>query len=357
MKVIQESSSQMTLRLRPWIVWILGAVFTNIGLSGIVLWPQVHTFICRRETTAPSTCQISSTGLFWSDQQVVSLKDIEGTKIQTFRGSKDKLTYRLLLLTNKGEVSPISTDISDQIRVKNWGEKIDIFLKDTQQENLFIEYDHRLFDYLFAGIFASGGLVALLSGKVVVCKIDKTLGKLTLEKYGLLGNSQAEYSISQIRGVTLQKSRNSKGGTTYRVALFMHSGEYIPFTGYYSSGFRHHQQTADHISEFIDLEKMRENDPMIPFKRAFSTVKEIGKRVFITRERREAELANLQQAVMNNRNDAEANFQYGLSLYLLQRYQEAQPYLEAAKRLFDLSGNEQKVIEIDAFLHALNRKL
>ncbi|MBE9201111.1 MULTISPECIES: hypothetical protein [unclassified Nodularia (in: cyanobacteria)] len=358
MKIIQENDSQMTLRLRPWLLWIFGVILTNIGLSGAVLWPKVHTFTCRRDTTAPAICQSYTTGLSSSDQQVVSLKDIQGTKIHTVKGSKGKRSYRLLLLTNKGEISPISIDISDQRTVKNWVEEIEVFRKDTQKQNLLIEYDNRFSDYLFAGLFTSLGLVlGLVLGKVFVCKIDKSLGKLTLEQYGLLGNSQAEYSTSQIRGVTVQKTKSSKGSRTYRIALFMYSGEYIPFTSYYTSGFRYHQQIADRISEFLDLEPMRENDDMMSFKKVFSTVQEISKMVFMTRQKREAELPSLQQAVMNNRNDAEANFQYGLSLYILERYQEAQPFLEEAKRLFVLSGQYQRVDKIDGFLQSLNRKL
>ncbi|WP_414550318.1 tetratricopeptide repeat protein [Anabaena sp. CCY 0017] len=358
MKIIHENDSQMTLRLRPWLLWIVGAILTSIGLSGAVLWPQVHTFTCRRDTTAPAICQSYTTGLSSSDHQVLPLKDIQGTKIHTIKGKSER-NYRLLLLTNEGEISPISIDISDQGTVQNWVEEIEVFRKDTQKQNLLIEYDNRLSGYLFAGIFTSMGLIlGLLLEKVVVCKIDKTLGQLTLANYGLLGNSQAEYLISDIRGVTVQTTGGFRDGSrTYRIALFMYSGEYIPFPSYYASRFRHHQQTVVRISEFLDLEPMIENDQKMSLKKIFSTVKEIGKRVFTTRQRREAELPSLQQAVMNNRNDAEAHFQYGLSLYILQRYQEAQPCLEEAQRLFVLSGQVQRLEEIEAFLYLLNQKL
>lgn len=60
---------------------------------------------------------------------------------------------------------------------------------------------------------------------------------------------------------------------------------------------------------------------------------------------------------MNNGNDAEANYLYGFALSTLQRYQEAQPVLEAAKRLFGWGGKKQRVQEIDSLLTSRSQKL
>ncbi|WP_414542714.1 tetratricopeptide repeat protein [Nostoc sp. CCY0012] len=356
MKVIQESHSQMTLRLRPWFLWVFGAIFTSAGLSVALLGSQVHTFACRRDATAPATCQLSTKGLFWSNQRVLPINEIQGTTINSFRDSKGKYSYRLILLTNTGEVSPIPTNISHQETVKDWVKDIELFLKDTQQQTLLIEDDNRIFVFLFGGLFAVVGLaVAVLMGKVVVCNIDKTLGQLTLANYGLLGNSQTEYRTRDIHGVTVQKSVSSKGGKTYRVALVMNSGEYIPFTAYYSSGFRQHQQTADHISQFLNLKSIEEQHQSPSMQEVFSAVKDVIGLAFTGKA--EDNLEKLQQAVVNNPEDAEANYQYGFTLYFLQRYQEAKPVLEKAKRLFIMNEKVQKVQQIDSLLQSLNQKL
>lgn len=358
MKVIQETHSQMTLRLRPWFLWFFGAIFSTGGLSVAIVGSQVNTFSCNRDNIAPATCQISSKGLFWSKQQVLTLKDIQGAGIRTVKDSKGNSSYHLLILTNEGEVSPLPINFANQTTVTNWVQDIELFLKETQQQNLLIEDDNRLFIVLFGSLFVSTGLaIAVLMGKVVVCDIDKTLGKLTLAKYGIIGNSQTEYSTRDIRAITLQKSVSSKGGSTYRLALVMHSGEYIPFTSYYSSGFRQQQRTADIISQFLNVPSLPDNDNLMSFKDAFSTFKNVAGLGLMNQQKREDQLAHLQQEVMNNRHDAEANYQYGFALYVLQRHQEAQPFLAEAKRLFDLSGNKLRVIQIDAFLDSLNRKL
>ncbi|MEA5583433.1 tetratricopeptide repeat protein [Nodularia harveyana UHCC-0300] len=355
MKVIHQNHSQMTLRLRTWKAWILGGVLTSIGVLMVFSWPHSRVFSCQRNTNLLVTCKASITGLLWSEDTILFGKDIQGTKIKTYTRSENK--SRLLLLTNEGEFYPIYT-FEKYGTVKKWVEEIEIFFKDTQQQNLFIESSNRLSAFLVPGLTISVGLLIVVSfGKVVFCKIDKTLGLLTVEKYGLLGNFQAEYRIRDLRGITVQKSRKNKGTTMYRVALVMDSGEYIPFSDYYTAGFVHHQQIADRISQFLKLEPLRENDPMFSLKEDFDRFKDIAILGLMNDEKREDKLVFLQQAVMNNRNDAEANYQYGFALYVLQRYQEAKPVLEEAQRLFALSENKKKVQYIDVFLKSLNQKL
>ncbi|TVP60998.1 MAG: hypothetical protein EA343_15875 [Nodularia sp. (in: Bacteria)] len=351
MEFIQENHSHITLRLRPWSQWFFGAIFSSVGLLVVISYTQVNTFSCHRETT-PATCQISSKGLFWSKHQVITLKDIQGTR--TIRNSN---SYRLLLLTNKGEVSPIPADVYRRATVANWVQEIELFIKETERQNLLIEYDSRWFFVLVGGFLVSVGLSeAVRAGKVVVCDIDKTLGQLTLTKYGFFGKSQAEYRTRDIRAVTLQNSVSSKGRSTYRLALFMHSGEYIPFTSYYSQGLLQNQSAANIINQFLNLQSIPENDDLMPLKNFVSTFTMIAGLKLVSQQKREDKLADLQQAVINNCHDAEANYQYGFALHILQRHQEAQPFLAEAKRLFGLAGEQQKVQYIDSLLQSQNRK-
>jgi tetratricopeptide (TPR) repeat protein len=355
MKVIQENHSQMTLRLRPWFLWVFGGIFTSAGLL-IALLASADSFTCRRDSNTPAICELSRTGLLGRKQQILPLEDIQGTKVNHLRDSKGNSIYSLILLTNQGEISPINTSLSNHETVYNWGEKIDGFLKDDQQQNLLIEYDDRWAIYIFSALFISTGIVVGLCGKVVFCKMDKTLGILTLEKYSLIGNSQTEYNIRDIEGLTLQTSTGSKGSKTYRVALVMASGDYIPFTSYYSSGFNQHQQTVDIISKFLNLEAIKGSEPIISLPDIFSLAKNMVGLKLMNPQQSEAKLENLQEAVRNNPDDAEANYQYALALYMLHRHREAQPFLETAQRLFRNQSDGQKVQQIDLILNSLNQK-
>ena len=252
MKVIQENHHQMTMRLRPWLLWGSGSLFTIAGLLTPLL-ASVDSFTCRRDSTTQGTCEISRTRFLGTKQQILSLEDIQGTNIDISSSRNNKNSYTLILLTNEGEIPAIKSSVSNYQRVYSWWEQIEGFIQDEQQQHLFIEYDHRWKFYLFSIFAAFSGIETVLSGKVVFCKIDKTLGILTLEKYGLIGNSQVEYNIRDIQGLTVETSTGSKGSKTYRAALVMESGEYIPFTSYYSAELNQEQQTVDIISNFLNI--------------------------------------------------------------------------------------------------------
>ena len=354
MKVIDENHNQMTVCLRPWFLWGFGSLLISAGLL-TALSASADSFTCRRDSTTPATCEISRTGLLGKKQQILPLEDIQGTKINHWRDGEDSSSYSLILLTKQGEIAPIDTRFYNHETVYNWGEKIDVFLQDNQQDNLLIEYDARWDDYILSALFISSGIVVFLCAKVVFCKIDKTLGILTLEKYSIIGNSQEKYNIRHIKGLTLQTSNGGKSKGS-RVALVMVSGKYIPFTSYYSSGFNQHQKTVDTISKFLNLEKIREYQPIISLPDIFSLAKNILGITFINPQQREAKLENLQEVVRNNPDDAEANYRYGLALYILQRHREAEPFLETAQRLLRDQSDVQKVQQLDILLHSLNKK-
>ncbi|MBE9057495.1 hypothetical protein [Sphaerospermopsis sp. LEGE 08334] len=253
MKVIQESQNQMTLRLRPWFLWIFCSILGSSGLIMPLFIAHAHTFSCRRQTSTLGTCQISIVGLLSKTEKEIALSDIQGTEIKTFKDSKDNWRSQVILLTKDGEVPPIANTSPNDVTVKTWAKEIEAFLQDSQKQELLIEYDYRLLAYLYASVFVIADLlIVIFLGKVLICHIDKTLGTLTLEYQGLFDKSQKEYKIRDIQFMTVQKT-SSKSGSTYRVAMVMQSGEQIPFTSYYTSGLHNKQKTVENISRFLDL--------------------------------------------------------------------------------------------------------
>ncbi|MEA5621141.1 hypothetical protein VB711_25380, partial [Cronbergia sp. UHCC 0137] len=253
MKIIQESHNQMTLRLRPWFLWIFGAVLASVGLVMPIYIAHAHIFSCLRQTSTSGICQISIIGLLSKTEKKLALSDIQGSKIKTFRDRKNNWRSQIILFTKNGIVIPIANTSPNPITVKTWAKQIEDFLQDAQKQELLIEYDYRLLACLYASLFVIAGLsIAILLGKVLICHIDKRLGTLTLEYCGLLGNLQTKYKIRDIHYMTVEKT-TSKNGYTYRVAMVMQSGEHIPFTRYYTSGLHGKQETIDNISRFLNL--------------------------------------------------------------------------------------------------------
>lgn len=253
MKVVQESQNQMTLRLRPWFVWIFGAVFASVGSVMPIFIAHAHIFSCLRQTSTLGICQISTIGILSKTEKKLALSDIQGTEIKTFKDSKNNWRSQVVLLTKDGVVRPIANTSPNDGTVKTWAKEIEAFLQDPQKQELLIKYDYRFLACLYASLFVIAGLsIAILLGKVLICHIDKRLGKLTLEYHGLFNKSQEEYKIRDIQFMTVQKT-SSKSGSTYRVAMVMQSGEQIPFTYYYSSGLHGKKKIVDNISRFLNL--------------------------------------------------------------------------------------------------------
>jgi hypothetical protein len=248
MKVIQENESQMTLRARPWSLWILGAFFTGFGLFMVVSGSD-NTLSCRRDNTAPPSCELSKKSLFSSQQQILPLENIERTTVQAYR-RRNRRSYSLGLVTKTGVIDPIEARLTSEKTVEDFQQ----FFKDTEKQNLFIKNDGRFTGYAFAVMFIPLGLlVAFAYSLTTVCHIDKNSGQLTLLNYGLRSKSQAEYNINDIQLITLQAlvSNNHK---RYRLILLMESGELLPLTPNFTAGLQEQEKTATRLSNFLNLQ-------------------------------------------------------------------------------------------------------
>ena len=78
----------------------------------------------------------------------------------------------------------------------------------------------------------------------MTCVVAKTIGTLTLKQQGLLGTKVIEHQIWEIAGIRVEELKYIVSGT-YRIGIVMSAGDCLPITEYYTSGERHHQQTAD----------------------------------------------------------------------------------------------------------------
>jgi hypothetical protein len=250
MKVIQENESQMTLRARPWSLWVLGAVFTGFGLFMVVSGSD-NTLSCRRDNTAPPSCELSKKSLLSSQQQVLPLEDIQRTTVQAYRRRNSSLrSYSLGLVTKTGVINPIGSHlISNEKTVQDFQE----FFKDTERKYLFLKYDGRFYWLPVAVIFIPIGLLVLVCARPLVCQIDKKSGKLTLINYGLRSKSQAEYNINDIQLISLQ-SLVSKSYKTYRIIFMMQSGELLPLTPDFYVKLQEQEKMAIRLSNFLNLQ-------------------------------------------------------------------------------------------------------
>lgn len=355
MHVIQETPTNLILRLRPWSSWCFGATFALVGVVITVWGGQLYTFRCDRTESTPPVCERLSDGLLGTTEQIIPIDTIQGTRIDTFIDAEGT-TYQLYLLTDEGDIAVIPMTTSNYGNLQQLASQIDEFLNDPQATTLLIQEDYRGMGIVFGGLFVIAGLAfAVIFGSVITCSIDKSLGTFVLQSNRLVHRSRKEYALRDLYGVTVEFHRTNRGGRTYRVALVMQSGDRVPLTAYYSSGLNKKQQTADRICAFLNLKSIQDDDRDSTVQDIISTVQRLAGLAFRGNEDRDTILAELQQSVLQNPDDAEANYQLGLALYFLKQHDEAKPLLERAKRRFSLEGQGQKVHHIDALLRGIAR--
>jgi len=81
----------------------------------------------------------------------------------------------------------------------------------------------------FVGILLGGFVVAVAKSTTV--KLDKLINKLSFSRKGLIGQSNQDYDLNQIKEVELSVAYNTSrkgGGYSYHLAFVLNSGEIVP---------------------------------------------------------------------------------------------------------------------------------
>jgi len=240
-QVRQQSPSQLTLRLLPVMVWLLGIIFLVGGVFAIFA-VKVTTLTCQRTHLTRGSCRLFTSSLLESKVREIP--------VNTLQGAKDE-DDGIVLLTTSGEVSLDSASDSNSSSDTS---RINEFVSTPQQRTLTIQVDGRFFFYLIGGFFiASASFVLLSYSQIVTCVFDRTLGTFTLKQQGLFGTKITEYQIGEIVDIRVEELKDSDG-STYGLGIILRSGERLPLTRYYSSGKRHsYQEIADRLRQFLKL--------------------------------------------------------------------------------------------------------
>jgi hypothetical protein len=81
------------------------------------------------------------------------------------------------------------------------------------------------------------------------CRIAKSHSNLFSKKI-------FDYKISNIVAVKVEDSSDIES-TTYRLTLFLESGEKVPFTYSFTSGWKEKEQIADRLQNFLGIVRSR----------------------------------------------------------------------------------------------------
>jgi|GEM_PF-959205 len=255
MRVIQKTSTRLTLKLTPWLMWSVGSLFLAVGaLAGALIGGET---ILTCDRTAPAQCDLSQRRLIGAQSEQFPVAELQSARVREKRDSDGDRTYQVVLELQSDDLSftPYSSSGASHHRAQ--AARINAFIADPNQLTLTVREDTRFWGLLFFVAFGGGGGLLLLS-KVVVCDFDKSMGQLRLTRNGLLGHEEHQYRLQDIIQAQLQRSsggssRRGRNQATYRVAIVLRSGESVPLTSYYSSGRSDKQRTVEQLRQFLAL--------------------------------------------------------------------------------------------------------
>ncbi|MBD2257039.1 tetratricopeptide repeat protein [Pseudanabaena sp. FACHB-2040] len=344
MRVVRQTSTQLTLRLVPWLLWLMGGIFTGAGLMVWLALGGETVFECTR--TAPAQCELTQSNPLGSRSRTFSLAGLQQAEVETHRNSDGDHTYRVVLTTDQGVVPLTNAYSSGNGFHQNRAAQINQFIQSPAAASLRIHQDDRWIGLLFLVLFSGTGLALMLVvGKVVTCDFDKSMGQLTFTKRGLLGAETVQHPLHHLVSVTLQRSSGSKGGNTYRLALGLKTGETLPLTSYYDSGKRDKEKTANAIRSFLGLSASRDwhEDPMM----TLAQVGNVMNLVVGGKGKRQETIANCQNQIRQDPCNADAYYTLAMALVMQGEKEQARQVLEAGQTRCMQNGDQEKALRLN----------
>jgi hypothetical protein len=254
MEILYHTDEVLEMRPRPWRLFVLmGILFTLVGIVVYFFLGQKIILACTRETTSQPSCMLSRTFLGYTISEK-SLNGLVGARLIESEDDDGDLIYKIILDTEQQQI-PVTTYFSSgyQAKLQFVGE-VNAFFNYTDKQTVTVETGGGN-ALIMPIVCACTGLLELFVGLRVrnnIWRIDKVEHMLTRKRKNLLGSKVTEYALDQITGAMVASSRDSEGDTTYRINFTTSSGEDIPMTSLYTSGFRKKQETVTLINEFLE---------------------------------------------------------------------------------------------------------
>jgi hypothetical protein len=255
MKIIHHTPTQLILRHRPFIFWLLGSFLTIVGVVIIILFSKTSTLICERGLSNQGHCELKHSHFFISKQIVFSIKDLKEVRVvksySRWMIGVQEPEYRVILITATEKIALTPYGTTERAQQDAMAAKINGFLQHVNITTLAIEQDNRWLIFLIGGIFILIGLLAELS-QIVTVTFDKEVGSFKIERQSLLGAKVIEYSLEDIIDVKVKISSYFNSKTMlYQVIMEIIPNETILLTSNNSIGKARKQKIVDEIRQFI----------------------------------------------------------------------------------------------------------
>ncbi|MEP6488330.1 hypothetical protein NDI43_05970 [Microcoleus vaginatus GB2-A3] len=221
MKIIKQTASELIIQTQSiFDFWLASCLFIALGLFGLAFDYPKATLSCQRLQAKQGSCQIVRSNLLGSKIQEIELASLRGAKVQRC-GYKT----RVVLLTSVGNV-PFTANST------NWGTQdavasdINFFVNNAKKRLLRLSQDERWLRWT-GGIFLLAAAAVIVLRNNEIYSFDGNLNTLTVKQQGLFARKVIEYSLCEIYGVEVDRTKDLDKDIWYEVRLLVCGGSRI----------------------------------------------------------------------------------------------------------------------------------
>lgn len=254
MKILEQTTTLLTLQYRPIGFWLIGSLLIIIGIGIFTLGSETPILTCYREPVTAGYCE--RTILYHGvSSQVEPFKLSELQKIEiksgpyrwqaeeeSYPSAKDY--YHILLYLDGNKTFSLflygKKNFTEQAAIV---EHIKTFLHNPKQIPLIITQSNRWISYPLSGVFILIGLMAQLR-QVITVTFDKIRKHLIIHQWRISG-IQTIQDLDNVIAVEVESS-----WLLNQIILILKSGERISLTSK-SIGRVNKQNLADNITRFL----------------------------------------------------------------------------------------------------------
>ena len=221
MKIIKQTASELIIQTQSiFNFWLHSCLLMTLGLISLTFDYHGASLSCQRLQAKQGKCQIVRSNLLGSNIQDIELASLRGAKVQRC-GYKT----RVVLLTSVGNV-PFTANST------NWGTQdavasdINFFVKNAKDRLLRLSQDEHWLGWT-GGIFLLAGIAVIVLRNNETYSFDETLNTLTVKQRGLLARKVIQYSLCDIYGVEVERTKDRDHDIWYEVRLLVCGGSRI----------------------------------------------------------------------------------------------------------------------------------
>ena len=221
MKIIKQTASELIIQTQSiFDFWLPSCLFMAFGLFGLAFDYHKATLSCQRLQAKQGSCQIVRSNLLGSKIQEIELASLRGAKVQ-----RSGYKTRVVLLTSVGYV-PFTANST------NWGTQdavasdINFFVKNAKDRLLRLSQEDRWLGWT-GGIFLLAAVAVIVLRNNETYSFDGNLNTLTVKQQGLLARKVIEYSLCEIYGVEVDRTKDLDKDIWYEVRLLVCGGSRI----------------------------------------------------------------------------------------------------------------------------------